>query len=158
MTFTMRQALFATVLSSTLIPLASAHAQIASADYPDLPYPDAPYGYRYPLLVGAGIGFRRSLDAGERSALKWLSRLIKENPKARTYVVRWHTVLNGTTISVLTDYNLYARQLTQWQVLSSPPPESYVTTHQKVWRPVLIQELHAIAKRNGTTAGLRLSK
>ena len=158
MTFVMRQALFAAVLLSTLIPLASAHAQMASAVYPDLPYPDAPYGYRYPVVVGAGIGLRLSLDAGERSALKWLSRIIEENPKARRYMVRWHTVRNGTTISVLTDYNLYARKLTQWQVLSSPPPESYDTTHQKVWRPVLIQELHAVAKRNGTTAGFRLSK
>ena len=163
MTFMMRQALFAAVLSSTLISFTSAHAQIAAPpgdtlDTVSAVYPHAPYGYRYPLVVGAGVGFRHSLDAGERSALKWLSRLIKKNPKARTYIVRWHTVRNGTTISVLTAYSSYDRLLTQLQVLSSQSPESNDTTHQKVWRPVLIQELHAVAKRNGTTAGLRLSK
>ena len=156
-----RYALVAAVLSSAFIPLATAHAQtavpardtvetVSAAEYPDEP---VIYRiYRYPVVVGAHIGFRRSLDAGERSALKWLSRLVKENPKARTYVVRWHTMRNGRHIPILTTYTFGTAQLTQVQFLTDQSPES------KMWRPVLIQELHSVARRNGSMASFRRVK
>jgi hypothetical protein len=155
MSYVIRQALCATALSSILILFASAQAQTQGPGMDKVETlsavgPRPPVGYRYPVMVAAGIGYRRSLDAGERSALKWLSRLIRENPKARTYMVRWHTVRNGRQIPILTTYTFGATQLTQVQFLPDQSPQS------KVWRPVFVQELHAVAKRNGTTANFRL--
>ncbi len=110
--------------------------------------------------IRARIGYRKSLRDGERSTFKWLSRLIKEEPNETSFMVEWQMRRNGRTVSVLMGYDSEIVQMTRTQLFSTKPVRvnemQALPMYSETWRPVTVQEIHSIARRNGTTAQLKI--
>ena len=56
--------------------------------------------------IDAFIGRRRSMKEGERSSLRWLSRLVKQHPMENEYLVEWYLPIgNKKWLNVATSFD-----------------------------------------------------
>lgn len=102
------------------------------------------------------IGERRSLRSGERSALRWLSRLIQQKPRAKLYRVEWWAVDRGVWWPLLLSYSPPCEGETgRISVLfaessfNTPPPQ-LLELDKKRWIGIDNVEVHAVARKGGT--------
>ena len=122
--------------------------------------------------VTFNIGYRSTRQNGERSALKWVSKLMRQFPKSSTpeeyyrsvgYSVGWHTFQRGKKINYTLIYspnqkhlaltkspdfktNKSQKQLTYQQALAIP-------RHEESWSAVSAATIH-----NGAKKGYSLDK
>lgn len=96
--------------------------------------------------VEAFIGRRASMRSGERSSLKWLSRLIKQRPKANHYIVEWYVRDKGKWWNVATTFE--PKGDLQFVAARSSVAEN-PSFSDRSW-PVNVDQIHKAARRNAT--------
>lgn len=96
--------------------------------------------------IEAFIGRRSSMRSGERSSLRWLSRLLKQHPGAGQYVVEWYVPAGGSWWNVATIYEgSTLRLVAARSSVERNPPFS-----DRDWVNVDTVEIHAVARKGGT--------
>lgn len=105
----------------------------------------------------ARIGARPSARQGERSALRWLSKLLRQHPEAGLCSVDYTAPLRGKRREFAVGYNRSTGSL--YRVydlydLRAHPGVQYVgfAIIEDNWWPMLPERVHAVASRGGTLA------
>lgn len=96
--------------------------------------------------IEAFIGRRSSMRSGERSSLRWLSRLLKQQPSAGKYVVEWYVPVGGNWWNVATIYDGSTLQF----VAARSSFECNPPFLDRDWVNVDEVEIHAVARKGGT--------
>ena len=103
----------------------------------------------------AFIGGRPSLRSGERSALRWLSRLLLQKPNAKLYRVEWRAINDGIWWALLMNYKPSKKGDgslgVQYAVSSVNIPPPYLRDMDRTeWNGIDDSEIHAVARKGGT--------
>ncbi len=96
----------------------------------------------------AFIGRRASIQVGEKSSIRWLSRLIKQKPQAEHFVIEWFVIRNGKEISLVTYYKKTS------QIVGCDAAR-HLAIEDQVWGGITTKEIHQVARRRGTIQSFR---
>lgn len=105
----------------------------------------------------AFIGERPSLRSGERSALRWLSRLLQQKPRAKLYRVEWRAINDGVWWVLLLSYAPSKKTPGAGSLgveyannsIDIPPP--YLRKMDRTeWIGLDDGEIHAVARKSGS--------
>ncbi len=117
----------------------------------------APPEERDAQSADAFIWGRPSLRSGERSALRWLSRLMQQKPHAKLYRVEWRGINDGFWWALLMIYKPSNKTPgagslgVQYAVSSVDIPPPYLRKMDRTeWDGIDDVEIHAVARKGGT--------